>query len=232
MPSRSASTVPVSVEIDGHVGFYCGGMNKEAEITVNGHAGAGVAENMMSGGVRVKGNCLAVGGRLRPWRAAGDRGRRLLALRHLDEGRRHRGRRLGRPHERLHGPARQPRRLRRCRRQTSAIRSTRRGSTCRGKVGSLGADCVEKKMTATSICATLARLLSARRHRGRSRARSAATARPASSTISTSTMPTPTDRAPAWTLHEVHSHPSRASRRPSTTTRCREIHRAADHRHL
>ena len=28
-------------------------MNKEAEITVNGHAGPGVAENMMSGSVRV-----------------------------------------------------------------------------------------------------------------------------------------------------------------------------------
>ena len=50
-------TVPVSVEIDGHVGFYCGGMNKEAEITVNGHAGPAVAENMMSGSVRVRGNC-------------------------------------------------------------------------------------------------------------------------------------------------------------------------------
>jgi glutamate synthase domain-containing protein 3 len=48
--------LPLSIEIDGHVGFYCGGMNKEAEIQVNGHAGPGVAENMMSGVVRVKGN--------------------------------------------------------------------------------------------------------------------------------------------------------------------------------
>jgi methylamine---glutamate N-methyltransferase subunit B len=47
---------PLDVEIRGHVGFYCGGMNKEAEITVHGHAGVGVAENMMSGTVRVKGN--------------------------------------------------------------------------------------------------------------------------------------------------------------------------------
>ncbi|HKQ94977.1 MAG TPA: protein glxC [Aestuariivirgaceae bacterium] len=46
----------LSVEIDGHVGFYCGGMNKEADIVINGHAGPGVAENMMSGKVRVKGN--------------------------------------------------------------------------------------------------------------------------------------------------------------------------------
>jgi glutamate synthase domain-containing protein 3 len=48
--------LPLTIEIDGHVGFYCGGMNKEAEITVDGHAGPGVGENMMSGMVRVRGN--------------------------------------------------------------------------------------------------------------------------------------------------------------------------------
>jgi glutamate synthase domain-containing protein 3 len=47
---------PVTVEIKGHVGFYAGGMNKQAEIIVHGHAGVGVAENMMSGTVRIKGN--------------------------------------------------------------------------------------------------------------------------------------------------------------------------------
>jgi len=47
---------PVTVDIRGHVGFYCGGMNKEAEITIHGHAGVGTAENMMSGLVWVKGN--------------------------------------------------------------------------------------------------------------------------------------------------------------------------------
>ena len=46
----------MSVDIQGHVGFYCGGMNKEAEVTVHGHAGVGVGENMMSGTIRVKGN--------------------------------------------------------------------------------------------------------------------------------------------------------------------------------
>ena len=46
----------VSVEIDGHVGYYCAGMNKSATVTVNGNAGVGVAENMMSGTVRVRGN--------------------------------------------------------------------------------------------------------------------------------------------------------------------------------
>ena len=46
----------ITVEIKGHVGFYAGGMNKEAEVIIHGHAGVGTAENMMSGVVRVKGN--------------------------------------------------------------------------------------------------------------------------------------------------------------------------------
>jgi methylamine---glutamate N-methyltransferase subunit B len=47
---------PLTVDVKGHVGFYCGGMNKEAEVIIHGHAGVGTAENMMSGVVRVKGN--------------------------------------------------------------------------------------------------------------------------------------------------------------------------------
>jgi glutamate synthase domain-containing protein 3 len=46
----------LTVEIDGHVGYYCAGMNKTATVTVRGNAGVGVAENMMSGTVRVRGN--------------------------------------------------------------------------------------------------------------------------------------------------------------------------------
>jgi len=46
----------VTIEIDGHVGYYCAGMNKQASVVINGHCGVGVAENMMSGAVRVKGN--------------------------------------------------------------------------------------------------------------------------------------------------------------------------------
>ena len=53
---------PITVAIDGHVGFYCGGMNQEADITVNGHAGPGLAENMMSGRVRVTGNASQMAG--------------------------------------------------------------------------------------------------------------------------------------------------------------------------
>ncbi len=46
---------PVEIEIVGHAGYYAGGMNKQASITVTGSAGTGVAENMMSGRVHVKG---------------------------------------------------------------------------------------------------------------------------------------------------------------------------------
>lgn len=46
----------VDVTVDGHAGYYCGGMNKLARITINGNAGTGVAENMMSGRVHVKGD--------------------------------------------------------------------------------------------------------------------------------------------------------------------------------
>ena len=49
-------TSPIDVTIDGHVGYYCGGMNQQASITINGNAGTGVAENMMSGRVHVKGD--------------------------------------------------------------------------------------------------------------------------------------------------------------------------------
>ena len=44
------------LDVHGHVGYYCGGMNRCANIVIHGNAGPGVAENMMSGSVRVKGN--------------------------------------------------------------------------------------------------------------------------------------------------------------------------------
>ncbi|MEQ1715278.1 MAG: protein GlxC [Hyphomicrobium sp.] len=47
---------PLDVTIDGHVGYYCAGMNKEAVVTINGNASTGVAENIMSGRVHVKGD--------------------------------------------------------------------------------------------------------------------------------------------------------------------------------
>lgn len=47
---------PIEVEIDGHAGYYCAGMNKEATVRVHGNAGVGLAENIMSGVVIVEGN--------------------------------------------------------------------------------------------------------------------------------------------------------------------------------
>ena len=46
----------IEVEIAGHVGYYCAGMNKLATVRVHGNAGPGLAENMMSGRVVVDGN--------------------------------------------------------------------------------------------------------------------------------------------------------------------------------
>jgi len=54
--------IPVTVEIEGSVGYYCAGMNKHARIIVNGSAGQGLAENMMSGLVHVKGDASSAAG--------------------------------------------------------------------------------------------------------------------------------------------------------------------------
>jgi glutamate synthase domain-containing protein 3 len=46
----------LEVEIEGHVGYYCAGMNKLATVRVHGNASTGIAENLMSGRVVVDGN--------------------------------------------------------------------------------------------------------------------------------------------------------------------------------
>lgn len=46
----------VTIEIEGHVGYYCAGMNQRAHVIIRGNAGVGLAENMMSGTVRVMGD--------------------------------------------------------------------------------------------------------------------------------------------------------------------------------
>jgi glutamate synthase domain-containing protein 3 len=46
----------VEVEIEGHVGYYCAGMNKLATVRVHGNASTGLGENMMSGTVSIDGN--------------------------------------------------------------------------------------------------------------------------------------------------------------------------------
>jgi methylamine---glutamate N-methyltransferase subunit B len=50
------------VEIEGHVGYYCAGMNQHAAIRVRGNCGVGVAENMMSGTVVVEGSASQAAG--------------------------------------------------------------------------------------------------------------------------------------------------------------------------
>jgi glutamate synthase domain-containing protein 3 len=52
----------IEVEIDGHVGYYCAGMNQQATVRIHGNAGVGLAENMMSGLVVVDGNASQAAG--------------------------------------------------------------------------------------------------------------------------------------------------------------------------
>jgi methylamine---glutamate N-methyltransferase subunit B len=55
-------TAAHEVVVDGHVGYYCAGMNQEAAVTVRGNCGVGVAENMMSGSVRIEGDASQAAG--------------------------------------------------------------------------------------------------------------------------------------------------------------------------
>ncbi len=47
---------PITVEVEGAVGYYGAGMNQLGTVTIGGNAGTGVAENIMSGTVRVRGS--------------------------------------------------------------------------------------------------------------------------------------------------------------------------------
>ena len=53
---------PVTIEVAGHAGYYCAGMNKQARVLIAGNAGVGVAENMMSGEVRITGDASQAAG--------------------------------------------------------------------------------------------------------------------------------------------------------------------------
>jgi glutamate synthase domain-containing protein 3 len=53
---------PILIEVEGHVGYYCAGMNKQATVVVRGNAGQGVAENMISGEVRIAGDASQAAG--------------------------------------------------------------------------------------------------------------------------------------------------------------------------
>ena len=175
----------------------------------------------MSGTVMREGRCQPVCRRHRPRRAAGHRGQCLVALRHLDEGHRHRGAAaIGRPHVGLHGAGRQSGRAAAMPAMRSAIRSTRRGCSCAAR-SRASAPTASRRRCGPSISEIAARpARRGRRQRRRSRQSSRATARPASSTISTSTTPTRIEA----TIDDLPRtrRPRRASPRPSTTTRCRK----------
>jgi glutamate synthase domain-containing protein 3 len=53
---------PVEVDVEGHVGYYCAGMNQRATVRVHGNCGVGVAENIMSGTVVIDGNASQAAG--------------------------------------------------------------------------------------------------------------------------------------------------------------------------
>ncbi|WP_206456293.1 GltB/FmdC/FwdC-like GXGXG domain-containing protein [Aurantimonas marina] len=53
---------PIEVIVKGSTGYYCAGMNKQATVRVEGSAGPGVAENMMSGSVVIDGDASQYAG--------------------------------------------------------------------------------------------------------------------------------------------------------------------------
>jgi methylamine---glutamate N-methyltransferase subunit B len=53
---------PVEITVRGSTGYYCAGMNKQATIRIRGSAGPGVAENMMSGAVIIDGDASQYAG--------------------------------------------------------------------------------------------------------------------------------------------------------------------------
>lgn len=53
---------PIEVTVKGSTGYYCAGMNKQATVRVEGSAGPGVAENMMSGSVIIEGDASQYAG--------------------------------------------------------------------------------------------------------------------------------------------------------------------------
>lgn len=47
---------PVSIDFEGSVGYYCGGLIDGPELEIRGSAGWGLGESMMSGTIRVRGS--------------------------------------------------------------------------------------------------------------------------------------------------------------------------------
>ena len=99
---------PIEVTVKGSTGYYCGGMNQQATVNIDGSAGPGTGENIMSGKIVIEGDASQYSGCHRSRRF--DRGQRqcLFAMRHFNERREHRRSGQHRPHERLYGPIGQP----------------------------------------------------------------------------------------------------------------------------
>ena len=55
-------TSPLAVRIEGHVGYYCGGLCQGVDIRIAGDAGWGLAENLMSGRVVLSGSAGSAAG--------------------------------------------------------------------------------------------------------------------------------------------------------------------------
>ena len=177
----------------------------------------------MSGVVHVKGDASQSAGATGRGGLLVHRRQRLGALRHLDEGHRHRREGLDRAHERLHGAGRQSgraRRRRRCARRfdlRGAALRARRGEEPRRRLHREG-DARRAQRDACTRCSA-APAWTARS----TSATSGATARRASSTISTSTTPEPIDglerpRTTAAPFGDVRStHRSSEIRRAAAT---------------
>ena len=101
-------TADIDVVVRGSVGYYCAGMHQQGRVLVEGNASTGLAENIMSGVVRITGNATMSAGATGCGGLVVVGGNAGRPLRDLHEGRRHSGRRTCRPHERVHGPGREP----------------------------------------------------------------------------------------------------------------------------
>ena len=218
---------PVNVEIKGSVGYYCAGMNKEATIVVDGCAGPGVAENMMSGKVVIKGDAsqyagatgrgglLVIEGNASSRCGISMKGIDIVVkgnIGHMSAFMAQSGNLvvLGDAGDALGDSIYEARLF------------------VRGKVKSLGADCIEKEMRPEHRGDRSGAAREGRRRTASSRASSAAMARRASSTISTSTMPMRIDGE-----HDLHNPPT-TPRKSATFDdyTLSEIRRAAIDRHL
>ena len=143
-------TLPVDLKIEGHVGYYCAGMNKEANVTIDGHCGWGVGENIMSGLVRVTGNAsqaAAASGHGGMVVIEGDAGARCgIAMKGVDIV-------VGGSVGHFSAFMAQAGNLVVCGDAGEALGDSLYEANLfvRGKVASLGADCVEKPMQAKHI---------------------------------------------------------------------------------